>query len=112
MVMSIVQETGPQPVGALAERLGVTPAAVTGVVDSLERLAFVERRPRREDRRYVEVHLCEEGRKAIEEVSRRGRDFLSGIFARMDEKELQTFIAGQESLLRVACAPPQPAAQR
>jgi DNA-binding MarR family transcriptional regulator len=107
MVMSTVQENGPQPVGALAERLGVTPAAVTGVVDSLERLKFVERRPRSEDRRYVEVHLREEGRRAIEEVTVRGRAFLCGIFAKMDERELETFIEGEESMLRAAGALPE-----
>jgi DNA-binding MarR family transcriptional regulator len=102
MIMSIVGENGPQPVGALAERLGVTPAAVTGVVDSLEKLEFVQRRPRADDRRYVEIHLTEAGRRAVDEVSRRGRQLLATLFEKMDDQELAAFIAAQESLLRAA----------
>lgn len=113
MIMSIVQESGPQPVGALAERLNVTPAAVTGVVDALEKLTFVHRRPRSDDRRYVEVHLSEEGHRVMEEVSRRGRDFLGSLFEQMDDEQLRTFIAAQESLLSAAeTAQREPAAKR
>ncbi|WP_217991194.1 MarR family winged helix-turn-helix transcriptional regulator [Mobilicoccus massiliensis] len=46
----------------LAQQLGLTTAAVTSVVDRLERLGLVRRQPSATDRRRVEVRLTDEAR--------------------------------------------------
>lgn len=60
-----------QPVGRLAERLGIAPATATQIVDGLERAGLVERSRTATDRRTVVVELTTEGRKAVERKRRR-----------------------------------------
>lgn len=54
---SILLQLGPMTAGQLAERLGLTTGAVTGVIDRLERAGLVRRVPDRDDRRRVVVDL-------------------------------------------------------
>jgi len=48
---------GPQPAGAVARVVGLTPAAVTSLIDRLEARRLVKRCKNPEDRRQVEVRL-------------------------------------------------------
>jgi DNA-binding MarR family transcriptional regulator len=52
----------------LAERLLVTKGNVTGVLDRLEALGWVERRPDPQDRRANRLHLTAAGRRKIGQV--------------------------------------------
>ena len=49
----------------LASSGGVTRATMTGLLDGLEKAAFVERRANRDDRRKIFVHLTREGREHV-----------------------------------------------
>lgn len=50
----------------LAERLLVTKGNVCGVLDRLEKLSWVERRPDANDRRANRLHLTAEGRRTVD----------------------------------------------
>jgi len=54
--------------GELADRLMVTPATITGLLDGLERECRIRRQRRREDRRGVTVCLTKRGNKFLDEV--------------------------------------------
>jgi DNA-binding MarR family transcriptional regulator len=56
----------PLPAGAIAEAVGLTPAAVTSLVDRLEARGFVERQRGEADRRQVLVALTEATKKAAQ----------------------------------------------
>jgi DNA-binding MarR family transcriptional regulator len=47
--------------GHLADQLSLSPAAMTGRIDRLEKRGLIRRLPDREDRRSVQVELTEEG---------------------------------------------------
>jgi DNA-binding MarR family transcriptional regulator len=53
----------PVTAGDLAARLGVTPGAVTGVVDRLERAGHLRRHRDDQDRRRIHLHYADEGRR-------------------------------------------------
>lgn len=53
---------GPQPTGALAEAAHLTPAAITSLVDRLEKRGLLMRTRSEEDRRKVMVAVTEKGR--------------------------------------------------
>jgi DNA-binding MarR family transcriptional regulator len=55
---------GPLSAGALAKEIGLTPGAVTGMVDRLERAGLVRREVDPNDRRRVVVTATESGRNA------------------------------------------------
>jgi DNA-binding MarR family transcriptional regulator len=54
----------PRPAGEIAAEVGLTPAAVTSLIDRLEARGFVERRRSETDRRQVLVAMTDTARKA------------------------------------------------
>jgi len=59
---------GSQESRRLAGEAGISGGTLTGVLDTLERKGFAERRAVPEDRRRVEVILTPAGNKVVEEV--------------------------------------------
>jgi DNA-binding MarR family transcriptional regulator len=55
--MDVLDQRGPMTAGSLAAALGLSPSAVTTVIDRLERLRYVRRTPAPTDRRQVLVEL-------------------------------------------------------
>lgn len=74
---------GPQSAGAIARVSGLTPAAVTALIDRLEARGFLTRTRSTEDRRKVVVEATEKTRNLSER-------YYGGI-AREGEKMLRTF---------------------
>src|SRR5436190_15152879 len=63
LVLSIVADAeSPLPPNQIADRLIISRATVTGLIDSLERRGYVQRRPHPADRRMLLVDLTERGR--------------------------------------------------
>lgn len=56
-------------IGELAERLQSKHHGVVALVDRCEKMGLVERRPGREDRRKVEIHLLPEGEKLLQRIA-------------------------------------------
>ncbi|MSR84170.1 MAG: MarR family transcriptional regulator [Candidatus Latescibacteria bacterium] len=67
-VLETLCHLGPLPQCKLGEKLLKSSGNITMVVDNLEKLALVERRRDRVDRRVVTVHLTAEGRALIERI--------------------------------------------
>jgi DNA-binding MarR family transcriptional regulator len=68
----------------LAQRLLSKHHGVVALVDRCERLGLLERRPGREDRREVEIHLTSKGQRLVQRLARLHRDELvrlEGVFA-------------------------------
>ncbi len=57
-------------IGELAEQLQSQHHGVVALVDRCEKMGLVERRPGREDRRKVEIHLLPKGEKLLERIAR------------------------------------------
>jgi DNA-binding MarR family transcriptional regulator len=55
--LDLLEESGPMSAGELAEKAGLSPAAITALVDRLERAGYVERRRDTGDRRRVVVEM-------------------------------------------------------
>lgn len=86
--LSLVQREGPLTAGRLAELTGLTPGAVTGLVDRLERAGFVRREPDPTDRRRIRIVPVADRHPdygdAFAELAREMRVFM----AKYDEREL------------------------
>ena len=71
LVLGILKDAGrPCPPNYISERLIVSRATVTGVLDTLAKRGLVRREPHPSDRRMVLVHLTEAGSRRAEEVRR------------------------------------------
>lgn len=93
LVLGLLRDQGPMAPSAIGERLIVTRATVTGLVDSLERRGFVRRTAHPSDRRSVIVEITAEGMdvlaKVRETVHRQEREWM-GV---LSDAELRRLIA-------------------
>jgi DNA-binding MarR family transcriptional regulator len=69
-------------VGELALRLQAQQHGVVALISRCEKLGFVKRRRSSEDRRQIEIHLLENGEKALEELARLHRTELLSLGGR------------------------------
>ncbi|MFG3117694.1 MarR family winged helix-turn-helix transcriptional regulator [Streptomyces sp. NPDC048197] len=83
----------------LSARLGYDPSAIVGLVDDLEKLGFVERRPAPDDRRSRIVVLTEEGRAFLRDTDASGLRVTNELLDPLTPAERKTLHA---LLLRIA----------
>jgi len=70
-VLGILKDAGhPRPPNYISERLIVSRATVTGVLDTLVKRGLVRREPHPTDRRMVLVHLTKAGSRMADKVRR------------------------------------------
>ena len=91
--IAILTSTGPVPAGQLAETMGLTTGAVTGVINRMERAGYVRREKDRSDGRRVVV------RPVLEELERAGAGFfgspggeLDALMSEYDDRDLAVFL--------------------
>jgi DNA-binding MarR family transcriptional regulator len=87
LVLGQLRDHGPLSPSEIGERLIVTRATVTGVLDSLERRGYVRRSPNPVDRRGVIVDLTAEGLVVVAEVRR---------LVHLNEKQWMTVLSDEE----------------
>lgn len=85
----------------LAAEEGISPPALSGHVDRLERLGLLERVRSSEDRRRVGLRLTEEGERLMRSVRARRTTWLAGRLRNLDEADLETISAALPALLRL-----------
>ena len=92
MVLNTLSDDDGAPAGRLGERVQLTSATLTGIIDRLENLGFAERRASKTDRRAVLVCLTDKGRQVVGEIkpllADANREFLAGLTPR-DQKQLR-----------------------
>lgn len=86
--LGLIERQGPLTAGALAELTGLTPGAVTGLVDRLHRLGYVRRVPDPADRRRVLISANVEARPDPADAFAGLSRAMGELMARYDEDEL------------------------
>ncbi|MBQ8529112.1 MAG: MarR family transcriptional regulator [Clostridia bacterium] len=81
----------------LAERLDITPAAVTGALKKIERDGYVER-TLGQDNRYNELKITEKGRELVKLTRRLFSEADTSMFEGFTDEELTTYINCLEKL--------------
>ncbi len=76
---------GERPIAAISESLGVSPSTMTGVVDRLERLGYLERGAHPADRRARVLKLTAKGRRLFEQERRFYRRLIEETLSPLDE---------------------------
>lgn len=93
----VVLRTEPQgalQLSALADRLSITRASMSGLIDRLEAKALVARRPHARDGRRILVSLTDAGTALLDERGATFESMLQGLFANLTH-------ADQQQLLRL-----------
>lgn len=92
LVLGLLRDRGAMPPSELGERLIVTRATVTGVVDSLERRGFVRRIPHPSDRRRLLVEITPAGLDVVQQVRSTIHRAEKAWLGAISDAELRTYI--------------------
>lgn len=87
-VLEALLHVGPMCQRDLARKLLKSGGNITLVVDNLEKRGLVRRERDREDRRFITVHLTEEGRRLIRELFPRHAAALTQVMEALTAEEL------------------------
>lgn len=90
---------GPSTQQTLAQALGVTPRAVTGLVDALVDGGFVTREPHPGDRRATLVTFTKQGERAAKALERDHADLARNLFGDMSVTTFRGFTRGLDAVL-------------
>ena len=116
MALQILMDTS-LTVGALAERMGVTPGATTRLVDGMIGRDWLERRRDPDDRRRVLLELTDEGRREAEYLRECTEGGVERVVEELPAGERETVLTAMRTLReaieradidRNGCATPEP----
>jgi DNA-binding MarR family transcriptional regulator len=96
--LKTLAEEGPSNAGAVAACLGVSPGTLTGILDRLEELGYVQRARAPDDRRAVRVALTAKGQRLLRDLDAVQAAALDEGFGRLDAAELGQFVALLEKM--------------
>jgi len=97
-VLTLLEASGPMPMGRLAEQLDISVASITGVIDRMEAKGLVARRRDSEDRRVILVHPGKGGRKLFDDMGKRRRLGLAALLSKLSDEQLQGLLEGHRAL--------------
>jgi len=86
-VLEALAKEGPMPLKKLSQKLFVTGANITCVVDNLEKVGFVKREPSKIDRRIVTAEITPQGILKYEEVMPNYVESMESLSTRYEEHE-------------------------
>jgi DNA-binding MarR family transcriptional regulator len=88
----------------IAKKMGHSTAAATGLVDRLEKMAYVERSHASEDRRKIMVRITAKGVELVAKMRTEIANDLANIMADMDEDQTETVEHTKRAIYRRAMA--------
>jgi DNA-binding MarR family transcriptional regulator len=91
-VLTYLNEQGPTRQSVLASAFGLSPHSITDIVDALERLDLVERRPDATDRRAKLVAITKAGEGCLGVANATRERLLKQIFGALSEEDRVTFL--------------------
>ena len=92
LLLRFVDASDGQSQHALAERLAIPPSRMVALVDRLEEMGLIERRPDPEDRRVRGLFLTRKGRSVLEKAGKIAIDYETGLCAGINRKEREQLI--------------------
>jgi DNA-binding MarR family transcriptional regulator len=92
LLMRFVEASDGQSQQALADQLGIPPSRMVALVDHMEEMGLMERRPDPEDRRVRRLFLTRAGRSVLEKAGKIAIDYETQLCAGINRKEREQLI--------------------
>jgi len=92
LLMRFVAAADGQTQQALADRLQIPPSRMVALVDGLEEMGLLERRPDPDDRRVRRLFLTRSGRSVLEKAGKIAIDYETQLCAGINQKEREQLI--------------------
>lgn len=84
----------------LAERLYLTPGAVSQLAQGLEEHELIIRKTDPADRRKQLLHISKKGTKLLQDMEKRRRKFMETILTELSDEELQIWLRIQQKMIK------------
>lgn len=97
-VLTILESSGPLPMGKVADALDVSIASATGIIDRMEQRGLVERGHQPDDRRVVLVQPTPAGLAVFTDLDEHRRADITRILERLTDDELAAFLKGLRAM--------------
>ncbi len=97
--MSLIQQSEPISLKALAARMQLTPGAVTQIVDALENIGYVERKQDKHDRRVTNISISKLGVQKMADFKKTSQHVFRQASRSLSEQELEAFLKAQQKML-------------
>lgn len=97
--LSLIQHSEPISLKTLADRMQLTPGAVTQIVDALEKIGYVERKQDEHDRRVTNISLSPVGTQKLAGFKKTSQQVFRRASRSLSEHELETFLKAQQKML-------------
>ena len=91
MTLNFLGEEDAIPTNVLGQKLQITSATMTGILDRLEKMDLIERRPHPDDRRAILVCLTEKGARCAMEINAIMVEANMEFLNKLNPEESQTF---------------------
>lgn len=92
LILNLLHKESEPKMTALAHFMGVTTAAMTGVVERLVREGYVVRESQLDDRRIIKVRLTSKGTELVIKVNEQRRKMIINIFGKISATERQDYL--------------------
>lgn len=99
-ILKTLYELGPKKSSDLSKMLNVSASHITAITDSLIEKKWIDRIRSVQDRRIVDIHLTEEGKKTLLLFEKKKTDFLLEKFNDFSEEDIKNFIILFNKLLK------------
>ena len=91
-VLRLLSELGPCAMVKLARDQLMTPGGMTGLIDHLEDLGFIQRSRSKKDRRIINIEITKKGSGIVEKGKETYRRFLEKSLEELSEEEIDSFL--------------------
>lgn len=99
-VLSIIEHSKSISVKEIAQTLGISPSAITQLVDGLADSGIVTRTEDPTDRRTTQLTLSTKGLRQIQAIKKEKLESFSSLFETLSDSELTTYHRLQQKLLK------------
>ena len=99
-VLQQLSESGPTPMVRLSDENLVTKAAVTAIIDAMEKKGLVRRVRDSSDRRVVNIQMTPAGKKLFAVARRRHQAVVNGFVSTLEPDEVRVLVRSFEKLIR------------
>ena len=107
LVLTVLHETGEMKISDISNALNLADSTVSGIIDRLEKMGYVERFRLIEDRRVVKVRLTDKVSNIAKDIKANMEEFFSSILSRASQDDINCILDGlirfRELLLRPEC---------
>ena len=92
LILGFLHNNGDSKMCGIAKFMSVSTAAMTGMVDRLEKYGYVKREPETQDRRIINVSLTHKGLELVKKINHERRSMIIDVFGKVSEQDRSDYL--------------------